>query len=58
MFQISETFEALKDLAMKDMEKCMSISKLKELAELALFVETNRESEKKICIGKNYLPIA
>lgn len=38
---------------MKDLEKSLSNAKLKELTELALCVESNRESDKKICIGKN-----
>ena len=35
------------------MDRCLGNAKLKELKELALFVESNRESDKKICIGKN-----
>ena len=55
IFQISESFEQLKDSAIKDLGKHLSSAKLKELSEFALFVETNRESDKRICIGKKSL---
>lgn len=38
---------------MKDLDRTLGNVKLKELTELALFVESNRESDRKICIGKN-----
>lgn len=38
---------------MKDLDRSLDNAKLKELTELALCVERNRDSNKKICIGKN-----
>jgi len=51
--QISESFEKLQSNALKDLDRSLGNAKLKELRELALFVESNRNSDKKICIGKN-----
>lgn len=34
------------------MDRSLGNVKLKEFIELVLFVESNRESDKKICIGK------
>jgi len=49
--QISDSFKELADGAMKNLSKCLSKTKLKELIEFASFVETYRQSDKKICIG-------
>lgn len=51
MSKISNSLEKLKDGALKDLVKHLSSDKLKELTAFALFVETNRESNKKICFG-------
>ena len=47
-----DSFEELKDMALKNLEKCLSSEKMKELSEFAMFVETNRDSEKRISLGK------
>lgn len=46
------SFEELKDMALKNLEKCLSSEKMNELSEFAMFVETNRDSEKRISLGK------
>lgn len=38
---------------MKDLDRSLGNAKLKELRELGLFVESNRNSDKKIYVGKN-----
>ncbi|KAJ7333037.1 pseudouridine synthase [Desmophyllum pertusum] len=45
LMQISESFEELQNNALKDLAKCLSSEKLKELKEFT------RESNRKICIG-------
>ena len=47
-----DSFEELKDMALKNLEKCLSSEKMNELSEFAMFVETNRDSEKRISLGK------
>ena len=47
-----DSFEELKDMALKNLEKCISSEKMNELSEFAMFVETNRDSEKRISLGK------
>ncbi|KAL9965388.1 hypothetical protein ACROYT_G029183 [Oculina patagonica] len=49
--QISESFEKLQESALNDLGKSLGDTKLKELKVFALYVESNRESNKKICIG-------
>ena len=51
-FQMLDSFEELKDMALKNLEKCISSEKMNELSEFAMFVETNRDSEKRISLGK------
>ena len=47
-----DSFEELKDMALKNLEKCLSSEKMNELSEFAMFVETNRDTEKRISLGK------
>ena len=47
-----DSFEELKDVALKNLEKCLSSEKMNELSEFAMFVETNRDTEKRISLGK------
>ena len=47
-----DSFEELKDMALKNLEKCLSNEKMIELSEFAMFVETNRDTEKRISLGK------
>ena len=47
-----DSFEELKDMALKNLEKCLSSERMNELSEFAMFVETNRDSEKRISLGK------
>jgi len=47
-----DSFEELKDMALENLEKCLSNEKMIELSEFAMFVETNRDSEKRISLGK------
>lgn len=47
-----DSFEELKDVALKNLEKCLSNEKMIELSEFAMFVETNRDTEKRISLGK------
>lgn len=47
-----DSFEELKDMALKNLEKCLSSEKMNELSDFAMFVETNRDSEKRISLGK------
>ena len=47
-----DSFEELKDMALKNLEKCLSSEKMNELSEFAVFVETNRDSEERISLGK------
>lgn len=47
-----DSFEELKDVALKNLEKCLSSEKMIELSEFAMFVETNRDTEKRISLGK------
>lgn len=47
-----DSFEELKDTALKNLEKCLSSEKMDELLEFATFVETNRDNEKRISLGK------
>lgn len=47
-----DSFEELKDMALKNLEKCLSSEKMIELSEFAMFVETNRDTEKRISLGK------
>ncbi|KAK2566725.1 Pseudouridylate synthase PUS7L [Acropora cervicornis] len=49
--QISDSFEMLKDVALKDLTVNLGSSRLQELTEFALLVENNRESDQKLCIG-------
>ncbi|CAH3106899.1 unnamed protein product [Porites lobata] len=46
-----DSFEELKDVALKNLEKCLSSEKMIELSEFAMFVETNRDTEKRISLG-------
>ena len=47
-----DSFEELKDVALKNLEKCLSNEKMIELSEFAMCVETNRDTEKRISLGK------
>ena len=47
-----DSFEELKDMALKNLEKCLSSEKMNELSDFTMFVETNRDSEKRISLGK------
>lgn len=47
-----DSFEELKDMALKNLEKYLSNEKMIELSEFAMFVETNRDTEKRISLGK------
>ena len=47
-----DSFEELKDVALKNLEKCLSSEKMIELSEFAMFVETSRDTEKGISLGK------
>lgn len=47
-----DSFEELKDVALKNLEKCLSNEKMIELSEFAMFVETKRDTEKRISLGK------
>ena len=47
-----DSFEELKDMALNNLEKCLSSKKMNELSDFAMFVETNRDSEKRISLGK------
>ena len=50
--KISDSFEMLNDIALKDLTVNLGSSRLQDLTEFALHVENNRESDQKLCIGK------
>lgn len=52
VIKISDSFEKLKDVALRDLAVNLRSSRLQELTEFALHVENNRESDQKLCIGK------
>lgn len=47
-----DSFEELKGVALKNLEECLSSQKMIELSEFAMCVETNRDTEKRISLGK------